>query len=480
MNILSHLEPNNVFTYFEALCAIPHGSGNMDKISEFCMDFAAKNGLWAHRDEANNVIIKKPGAKGYEYAETIILQGHLDMVCQKEESVGIQFETDGLEIFEDGEYIHAQGTTLGADNGIAIAMIMAILADNTLLHPPIEAVFTTDEEIGMIGAGKLDMSLLEGKRMLNMDSEDPKVVTVSCAGGSDFLATLPVHREKRMGQNLNLTVKGLRGGHSGVEINSGRVNANCLMGRMLIHLQSKCSFEIISVDGGDKGNAIPVACSVKLFSEQPEQLIEEYNRYAEIIHSEMVIREPNLVCAISMGVSGEVEVMDKAVSEKVLQALLLAPNGVIEMSAEIENLVETSLNMGIVKTEHDAVSILFALRSNKSSALSFLEERLSVFFKSLDYAVKTGGHYPPWEYKKDSVLRELYLEKYEEMTGITPRVEAIHAGLECGVFADAIPELDCISIGPEMQDIHTVKEKLSIRSTKEIFETVCQVLEALK
>lgn len=480
MGILSKLTPQDVFTYFEALCRIPHGSGDMEKISSFCMEFAEKNGLWAKRDEANNVIIKKPGSFGYENVAPIILQGHLDMVCQKEESSSINFEQDGLDIFEDGEYIRAKGTTLGADNGIAVAMIMAILADKNLSHPPIEAVFTTDEEIGMIGAGKLDMSVLQGRRMLNIDSEDPAVVTVSCAGGSDFSACLPVNWENREGATVMLTVKGLRGGHSGVEINSGGVNANFLMGRLLYNVSKRCSFDIISIDGGDKGNAIPISCTAKVLTAQPEQLVTVFEECAAVICEEIKTREPDFVWQADIAGTGTVQVMDKAVSEKLMHTLLLAPNGVLEMSADIENLVETSLNMGILKTEKDAVSVLFALRSNKSTALSFLEEKLTVFFKAMDCAIKTGGHYPPWEYKNNSLLRDLYIEKYKEKKGTSPKVEAIHAGLECGVFAAAIPEFDCISIGPEMHDIHTVKERLSISSTKEIYEIICGMLADLK
>ncbi len=480
MGKLSHLKPHAVFSRFEDLCGIPHGSGNMEKISSFCLDFAKAHGLFAYRDAANNVIIKKDGAIGYEKAEPIILQGHLDMVCQKEPTASIQFELDGLDIFEDGKYIGAKGTTLGADNGIAIAMIMAILADKTLLHPPIEAVFTTDEEIGMLGAGALDMSLLKGRRMLNLDSEDASVVTVSCAGGSDFGVRFPLKREKRTGECVKLTIKGLRGGHSGVEINSGRVNANHLMGRVLHHLKKVSPFDIICIDGGDKGNAIPVSCVAQLCVEDAARFIAECNGYAELISAEIKGREPAFCWETETCGAGEFSVIQPAVREQILYALILAPGGVIEMSAEIDNLVETSLNMGVLETKQDAIYMLFALRSNKSTALSYLEERLKAFFCGMDCIIETGGYYPPWEYKKDSALRNLYIEKYKEKKGQAPRVEAIHAGLECGIFAANIPDFDCISIGPEMAGIHTTQERVNIESTKEIYEVVCLVLESLK
>ena len=480
MNRLSNLIPQDVFSYFEKICSIPHGSGNMEKISRFCMDFAKENGLYAIRDNANNVIIRKPASKGYENSEPVILQGHIDMVCQKEDESTVCFETDGLEVFSEGDFIRAKGTTLGADNGIAAAMMLAILSDKTLAHPPIEAVFTTDEEIGMVGAKAMDMSSLSGKRMINMDSEDPSVVTVSCAGGSDLTASIPVKREERQGTCVALSVKGLRGGHSGVEIHKGRVNANLLMGRILYHLQKTNDFSVISVSGGDKGNAIPVSCTAKLLTSDPDGLSAAFKNYSGIVREEIRAREEGFTDEAEILSEDEFAVMDDDAARKLLHALILSPNGVMEMSAEIENLVETSLNMGILKTEEDAVVLSFALRSNKKTAMQYLEERLSAFFERMDVPVKTGGHYPPWEYKKDSVLRDLYIGIYKEKTGNTAKVEAIHAGLECGVFADAIEGLDCISIGPLLFDIHTTRERLGIQSTKEMYDVVCLMLEALK
>lgn len=480
MGKLSHLVPQDVFGYFEELTQIPRGSGDMEKISSYCLKFAEKHGLYAYRDDANNVIVTKPASKGYENSKPVILQGHLDMVCQKTENSDIDFTKDGLDIFTDGEYIHANGTTLGADNGIAVAMIMAILADKNLSHPPIEAVFTTDEETGMIGASALDMSRLNGKRMINIDSEDSAVVTVSCAGGSDFRAQIPTQRKKRTGKSVTLTLKGLKGGHSGVEINSGRMNANILMGRVLQHLSNVCRFDIISIDGGDKGNAIPVMSRVVLVSDDTEMLLRETEAYTKLLKNEIKSLEPEFFCETEVSSEQELDVMESNCAKNLIRTLTLAPNGVMEMSAEIENLVETSLNMGILKTENDAVSILFALRSNKQSGLKFLEERLSMFFDSMDCRTETGGHYPPWEYKKDSVVRQVYIEKYKEKKGEEPRVEAIHAGLECGVFASAISGLDCISVGPDMYGIHTVEEKLDIKSTAEIYGIICSTLENLK
>ena len=477
---LSHLQPQDVFGYFEQITQIPRGSGNMDKITSFCLDFAEKHGLSAYRDKANNVVIKKPASKGYEDADTVILQGHLDIVCQKTEDSDIDFTKDGLDILVDSEYIYANGTTLGADNGIAVAMIMAILADKKLSHPSLEAVFTTDEEIGMIGALALDMSRLNGKRMINIDSEDSEIVTVSCAGGSDLRAEIPIQRKKRIGKSVTLTIKGLKGGHSGVEINSGRMNANVLMGRILRYLSNVCRFDIACIDGGDKGNAIPVMSRVVLISDDADMLLAEIDIYAKQLQNEIKSLEPGFFWETELSCEQEFDVMETDTAKNVIRTLTLAPNGVMEMSAEIENLVETSLNMGILKTDTNAVCILFTLRSNKQSGLEFLEERLTEFFEAMDCKTQTGGHYPPWEYKNDSVMRQVYIEKYKEKTGKDVRVEAIHAGLECGVFASAISGLDCISIGPDMYGIHTVEERLNIISTREIYEIVCSMLADLK
>ena len=478
MQNIENLEPKSVFGYFKEISETPHGSGDMEKISEYCMEFAKKHSLKALRDDANNVIIYKPASKGYEGAEPIILQGHLDMVCQKDGSTNIDFEKDGLELYIDGDYLKAKGTTLGADNGIAVAMILSILERDDIAHPPIEAVFTTDEEIGMVGALQLSMDNLKSKRMINIDSEDAEVVTVSCAGGSDFKMTVPLEREKVSGKCIEITVKGLKGGHSGVEINSGRVNANMLMGRILGELRKNCAFSVISIDGGDKGNAIPLEATAKIVTDN-ENAIKIIEEYADVIKEEIFAREENFALNIN-NAEGEYEVIKNPDTDKVINLLLCAPNGVMEMSAEIKGLVETSLNLGIVKTDKDSLFLHFALRSNKNSALESLEDRLFAYASVVECEIETSGHYPPWEYNSKSQLQEIYKEKYCEKFGTKPRIEAIHAGLECGVFASQIDGFDCISIGPRMYDIHTTKERLSITSTKEIYEIILEVLKSLK
>lgn len=480
MSKLANLEPGRVLKYFKEICSIPHGSGNMEKISDYCMEFAKKHSLNAVRDKANNVIIYKKATKGYENADAVILQGHIDMVCQKDEGVTIDFEKDGLDIYVDGDYIKAKGTTLGGDNGIAVAMIMAILESDAYEHPAIEAVFTTDEEIGMVGASKLDFSLLSGKKMINIDSEDQDVLTVSCAGGSDFEMVLPLERVNACGKVIDITVRGLAGGHSGVEIDKGRVNANVLMARLLNYAKSIADFNLISIDGGDKGNAIPVCSKAKILLSDAKDFIIKLTEYANIIKNEIKFREPGFEFEIAEGEESAFDVIGAMQKDKIIAMLLCAPNGIVEMSAEIENLVETSLNLGILKTEDNLLRANFALRSNKISALCFLEDRLKAFADSFGFNWEASGHYPPWEFKSDSHLQRIYKEKYAEVFGKEISVEAIHAGLECGVFASALKGLDCISVGPRMHDIHTTRERLSISSLKAVFEIVLEVLKECK
>lgn len=473
---LNGIEPKRVFEIFEEISAIPRGSGNMKGIADYCVAFAEKNNLKSIRDNADNVVIFKDASKGYENSEPIILQGHLDIVCQKTEESNIDFQKDGLQLFVDGDFLKAKGTTLGADNGIAVAMVMAILENDDILHPAIEAVFTTDEEIGMIGASKLDTSVLTAKKMINLDSEALDTVTVSCAGGSDFKAAIPFERKKVYGTSVKITLKGLKGGHSGICINEGRLNANVLAGRFLDFANKNTDFELISVNGGDKGNAIPLLCEVEVCTEKPEEFEDKAKEYLNELKLEIAAREPNFNFEIIANKEKVCSVICEEAKENIIYALLCCPDGVMQMSAEIDGLVETSLNLGILKTEENSVFFNSALRSNKKTALCALEEKLITFFKKLNFEIETAGHYPPWEYNANSVLREVYKETFTEQFGYEPKVEAIHAGLECGVFYDKIADFDCIAIGPQLYDVHTPDERLSISSTEKMYKLLIEIL----
>lgn len=480
MNKLQGISPERVFHYFEQICAIPHGSKNTDKISQFCLDFAAEHNLSAERDGANNVIIRKNASIGYENSPSVILQGHLDMVCQKTADSNINFDTDAINAYIDGDFVTAENTTLGADNGIAVAMILAILENNDISHPPLEAVFTADEEIGMLGAAALDCSKLKGRRMINLDAEEDWAVTVSCAGGSDFVMTIPTNRKKSSGRKAELIIKGLKGGHSGMEINSGRVNADILAGRVLNYLNKYCEFGIISVNGGDKGNAIANTCTIELLSNDTDALVQTAEEYFKIIKNEISERESNFSPEIIVSDFNNFDIIDTDSARKLEQILVCVPNGVTEMSAEISGLVETSLNLGILKTDENEITLHFTLRSNKLSAMEYLEERLFTLAKAVGCDTKTFGHYPPWEFNENSVMQKLYKEVFTEQFGHEPETAAIHAGLECGTFSAKMNNLDCIAIGPTMFDVHTVNEKLSISSTKAIYELLLKLLERCK
>lgn len=478
MEQLKNLKPESVFRYFEEICAVPRGSGNRDGICQYCLKTAEKLGLLAKADAEKNVVIYKPASAGYEDAEPVILQGHTDMVCQKAEGLSFDFEKDGIRPYVDGDWVRANGTTLGADNGIAMAMIFAILEDDTLAHPPIEALFTADEEIGLLGAAGLDGSWFGGKRLINLDSEDADTVTVSCAGGCDVTFALPLEKTTVSGNTLTLAIRGLQGGHSGVEIDKGRVNANLLMGRILNHI--KTPFSLVSVTGGDKGNAIPCASTAVLVTKEAEALCKEAESYWSIVQSELSEREPDAELVLTQGEHEEMAVLTARTQEKLIFILTCAPNGIMEMSKSIDGLVETSLNLGVLNTSETAVNMTFALRSNKQSALDALEERVRLFGKMAGCVTAAAGHYPPWEYRSESDLRTTTAEVYAEQYGKAPKIEAIHAGLECGVLAAKIDGLDCISIGPDLKDVHTVGERLSVSSTAETYRLLTALLKRLK
>lgn len=470
---VKNIKFDRVLHYFEEICKIPHGSGNMEQISDYCLDFAKRHNLKSHKDDACNVIIYKQSKS----LDTIILQGHLDMVCQKNTDIDIDFLKDGIETYIDGDFLKAEGTTLGADNGIAVAMILAIL-ESDLDLPNIEAVFTTDEEIGMIGAGKLDVSLLKSKKMINLDSEEDDTLTISCAGGSDFTATLKTETKQKSGYEVTIDLNGLKGGHSGVEIDKNRINANILTGRILNYLNLNTDFEIISINGGDKSNAITNRCEIKLCCIDKDYLQKSAKDYLSLIKTEISAKESDFSYSVELGEKSEYSVISN--KQNIINILLNVPNGIIDMSAEIEGLVETSLNLGILKTNNNSITLQFALRSNKQTALDFLEERLTSFFKMFGCNISIGGKYPTWEFKENSSLQKLYINTYFEQTGEKPKVEAIHAGLECAVFSSTIKELDCIAIGPTILNAHTTSEKLSISSANKIFNILIKFLEKLK
>lgn len=477
MGVLSNLEPNKVFYWFEEITKIPHGSGNMEKISEFCENFAKERKLEYIRDINNNVIIKKSATSGYESCEPVILQGHLDMVCEKEEDCEINFLKDPLKLKIDGDYVSAEGTTLGGDNGIAVSYMLALLDSSDIPHPALETLFTVDEEIGLLGAGTVDLSSLKGKKLINMDSEEEGTFTVSCAGGARAECVIPVTREDKEGIVYNITVSGLIGGHSGVEIDKNRANSNVVMGRLINILMKNTDIRICEISGGFKDNVIPVKTTATILSEKEiDGLIEEYNA---VIKNEYRASDKDISVSFEKHI-GKLNAADKKSSRDICYMLNALPNGIQKMSAEIEKLPETSLNMGILATEEDKLVISFALRSSVETAKTALIEKLEVITEYAGGCVEISGVYPGWEYNDASKLRKTMIEVYKKLYNKEPVIEAIHAGLECGMLCEKIKGLDCISIGPDMCDVHTPMERMSISSVKRTWEFLCEILKALK
>lgn len=478
MRVLENLEPKNVLEYFEKICAIPHGSGNMDKISEFCVNFAKEQGLSYWQDEMKNVLIVKEAAPGYEKEPAVIIQGHLDMVCEKRPEKEKDFLTEGLDLCTDGKLIWADGTTLGGDDGIAVAYALALLSAKDLAHPRLEVVLTVDEENGLYGAEAVDLSKLQGKRLINIDSEEEGVFTVGCAGGVTLECNLPMFTEAVEGNQYQLTVSGLLGGHSGVEINRGRANANVLLGRVLYAMDQKLGADIISMEGGSKDNAIPRLAKAKiLVSSENAPKVEAFLKEQErILKEELHASDAGVTLTLESMGSGEAQVLDATSKITALHTLNNIPNGIQTYSMDIEGLVETSLNMGIMVQDEEELKLSFAVRSSVESAKQYLTEKVKLFVDLLGGSCKTGGDYPGWAYRPDSSLRDTFVRVYKEMYGKDPVVETIHAGLECGILSKKIEDLDCISFGPDMRGVHTFEETLDVASVQRCWEFLCAVL----
>ena len=478
MSVLGNLEPKSVFGYFEDICKIPHGSGNMDKISQFCVDFAKEHGLEYIQDDMKNVIIIKEATPGYEEVEPLILQGHLDMVCEKRPDKEKDFLTEGIDVCTDGENIWADGTTLGGDNGIAVAYGLALLAAKDLQHPRLEVVLTVDEETGLYGAEAIDMSMLKGKKLINLDSEEEGIFTVGCAGGLTLACDIPMFTEEADGEVYELKVTGLLGGHSGAEIHKGRGNSNVILGRVLLAIGQKIGLEIIKMEGGSKDNAIPrnSVAEILVGAEDVKKLEELVKEQEAILKNEFHASDAGVALELAAKGMATVEVLDATSKVSALHALNNIPNGIQAYSMDIEGLVETSLNMGIMTQDSESLKMSFAVRSSIESAKHYLTDRVLLFVDMLGGNCEIKGDYPGWAYNPKSDLRETFIKVYREMYASEPVVEAIHAGLECGLFTKKIDGLDSISIGPNMHNVHTSEETLEVGSVQRTREFLCRVI----
>ena len=472
------LEPKSVFSYFEKLCSFPHGSGNTKQISDYIVSFAEENHIRYIQDELNNILLFGDGTCGMENHDPVIIQGHMDMVCDKDADCPIDMETEGLDITHDGNWVYAKGTTLGGDNGIAVAYAMALLADPSIPHPPLEVILTVDEETGMDGAAGIDLSALKSRTMLNIDSEEEGIFTVSCAGGARANLQLPITRRAVYGPCVKLTVEDLQGGHSGIDIHKNRANANKVMGEFLSRVQKLMPLCITKLQGGAKDNAIPRSCEVTLVA--LGMYIERINDVAAQLQAEIREQydEPYVIIRGDDVDALGGNALTTECSAKVISLLNAAPNGVQAWSQDIDGLVQTSLNLGVV-TLNDTLSLTWAVRSSVNSERTELLEKLQALAQFHDAQFSVHGEYPAWEYRKDSPLRDTMVKIYTEKFGKTPQVVAIHAGLECGLLSEKLPGLDCVSIGPDMQDIHTSRERLNITSTQRTWEFLLEVLKAL-
>ena len=482
--LLDELKPEKVFHFFSQITSIPHGSGNTEAIAVYCLNFAKERGLEAYRDAYGNVMIFKGGTQGYQQSESVILQGHLDMVCEKRPGCPIDMDHEGIDLIIDGDYLRADGTTLGGDDGIAVAYILALLDDNgSIAHPPIEALLTADEEVGLRGARALDASRLTGKRLINMDSEEEGILTVSCAGGVRVSCTVPVAYEKATDVMCakTVTVSGLLGGHSGIDIGKNRKNAAKILAEFLHDLKGHVHVRIARFSSGGRLNVIPqtaemTVCMDRAQAKEFDSLLADYNAYLAAACAQT---EPDALLS-----SADADIPDKCLDEvsgnTVISTLLLAPDGVSAISADIPFLVQTSSNLGSVSIDGEHLELGFMIRSNTDHGKAETMRRLTVLIESIGGTVTPSDDYPAWEYRQASPLRDAMVDAYERLYGDKPQICAIHAGLECGILAEKLEGADMVSIGPNMKNVHTPDERLEIKSVQRCWEYLLRVLECLK
>lgn len=485
-----------VFEYFELLSSVPHGSGNTKKISDICVEFAKEHKFEYYQDELNNVIIKKPGTVGYENHKPVIIQGHLDMVCAKTENTRIDMSVQPITVLRDENYIFADETTLGADDGIAVAMALAVLDSDTLKHPPIEAVFTVDEETGMYGAAGIDASKIEGRMLINIDSEEEGIFTCGCAGGCRINAELPVKRlfdnsRKVISDDIykyryyNVVLDGLIGGHSGCDIDKHRVCANHCLGSVLHDINSDIQVYICHINGGKFDNVISEKASacVAVERDSSEAFLDALQSFEDKLKEEYEQDDPGISLKATEIPETELTFthvpLDGESSNHILDMIYFFPQGIRRMSESIPGLVETSANLGVIRLEKNIFRFSCSVRSSIKERKNEVIEEICDLVDILGGTSKTGGDYPGWEYKDTSELRKICVDAYKKQYNEEPEIEVIHAGLECGLFMDKLEGLDAISFGPDIFDIHTPNEKLSIASAKRVFSMLCGILESL-
>lgn len=478
MSDIQNIEPKEVFYWFSKINQIPRCSGDEKRISDFLVSFAKERDLEVYQDEMYNVIIKKPGSKGYEDSDPIIIQGHMDMVCIKGKESNHDFTKDPIEMIVEEDILRANNTTLGGDDGIAVAYGLAILDSKDLKHPPLELLITTNEETGMDGAHALTNEHLSGKILLNIDSEEEGVFLVSCAGGANKITTFKLEKENKSGNGLEIKVSGLKGGHSGMEIIKQRANAIKLLGRILEECNRNSDIRLSKIQGGTKHNAIPSEARAVILTEDNPTLKKIIEDFTKDLKEEYRVEDSGLNIDIN-----EVKVENiytKELSDNLIDYIMMVPDGVQYMSKDIEGLVQTSLNNAIIEEKNNNITIITSVRSASSSSLKEVLNMLTIIAKRTKAETEEKNSYPAWQFDEKSKIREIAVKVYEELFNKKAEVSAIHAGLECGLLKQILPNTDMISFGPNLYDVHTENEHLSISSVQRVWRFLIRLLEELK
>lgn len=480
MNPLENTEPKEVFKWFYEISQIPRGSGNEKAISDFLVQFAKDRHLEVYQDKALNVIIKKAGTKGFEKSPAVILQGHMDMVCEKDSSSPHDFLKDPIKFVVKDDMLYADKTTLGGDDGIAVAYCLALLNSNDIPHPPLEVLITTEEETGMDGAMALTGEHLEGKRLLNIDSEEEGIFLVSCAGGANINVFFDIKREPVKNEAVKITVGGLLGGHSGIEIKNQRANAIKILGRILSQIKKSEKINIAEIAGGSKHNAIAKDAYAVLTAENPESVLAIAEKTAEGLKAEYRTADKDLSIRAEKTAAGKKEVFTKDLTDNLIDFMMMVPDGVQYISLDIPGLVQTSLNNGILEEKDNKIKFTISIRSSVKTALDEIADIIRIQAERTGAQFVRASEYPAWEYSLESEVRDIAVATYKQLYGKEPAISAIHAGLECGLLKKTLPAVDAVSFGPNLYDVHTPNEHLNIPSAARTWKFLCAYLENLK
>lgn len=480
MKGFENLQPKEVFKWFYEISQIPRGSGNERAISDFLVKFANDRKLEVYQDSAMNVIIKKAGSKGFENSQTVIIQGHMDMVCEKEAGSGHDFLKDPISWDLRGEMLYAKGTTLGGDDGIAVAYALAILDSDTIPHPPLEVLITTEEETGMGGAMAISGEHLSGKKLLNIDSEEEGVFLVSCAGGANANVYFNIAREQKQGKTIKIEVSGLLGGHSGMEIIKQRANAIKILARILNGVRAETPLNIVEIAGGSKHNAIPKNAYCIAAAEDSEKAVKAAEKIGAILKAEYGTADKDLTVKAGEICNSNSQMFTKEFTDSLIDFMIMVPDGVQYMNMEIAGLVQTSLNNGILEEEDEKLKFTISVRSGLKSALDETFEKINLCAKRTGGECIKKSEYPAWEYEAVSEVRDIAVKTYKEVSGKDAEITAIHAGLECGLLKKALPGIDAISFGPNLYDVHTPDEHMEIKSVERVWKFLLKYLENLK